>query len=164
MKKLLCVVPALLLFAMVGAPNARADSYAPTFTSSCPTCVGFVPTAPTMSFPSPTAIIITLDQTNFGAFPIPSPDAPGDTYSWSYQALVGESAQDTITISDLTDDQPVSETFLGAPVGGVNKGSLMFSPVSASTPEPTPVILMLLGVGLIFFTRKRFMTDTPRTA
>lgn len=164
MKKLLCVVPVLLLFVMIGAPNARADSYDPVFTSSCPQCAGFVPTAPAVSFPSPTEIDLTLDRTSFGAFPIPSPDAPGDTYSWSYQALFSESTSDTITISDLTDGQTVTETFLGGPVPGDNGGSLVFSPASSAAPEPTPILLMLLGAGLIFFVRKRFIMRVPRTA
>jgi hypothetical protein len=43
-------------------------------------------------------------------------------------------------------------------------GSLTFSPASTAAPEPTPLILMLLGAGLIFLMRKRFIIHMPRTS
>jgi hypothetical protein len=43
-------------------------------------------------------------------------------------------------------------------------GSLTFSAVSTAAPEPTPLILLLLGAGLISLMRKRFVLRTPRTA
>jgi len=172
MKKLLCVVPALLLCAMIGAPNAHADSYTPTFScvampSSDFGCHWIADgyTSPNVSFPS-ASVEVTVSSFPVFDVALPAIDTPTDayTYEFSFEPVhIGDSVG-TLTIDDVTTGIVSSaEDFL--PGGGENdligNGALTFSPISASTPEPAPVILMLLGAGLIFFIRKRFVSRVP---
>jgi hypothetical protein len=93
MKKLLCVVPALLLFAMISAPNARADSYTPTLIcGNLPGNGGCFPfpvaSDETVSFPAP---ILSVSTAPFAPSPInvqlPAADSPMDTYTWNLEAI-----------------------------------------------------------------------------
>ncbi|MGH9573295.1 MAG: PEP-CTERM sorting domain-containing protein [Candidatus Acidiferrales bacterium] len=178
MKKLLCVVPALLLFAMIGAPNARADSYLPVFTctGAGTPCYG-TPTAPSVVFSTSTPTVIYITA----GFPSPVPpfmqtltlsasDTPADAYQWFFTTLfVGYSTDygddgflvNTFGITDETKGLTVENTFK-ARYGVDEGGSLMFSPANAAAPEPVPIILMLLGAVLIFLMRKRFVMRVPR--
>ena len=181
MKKLLCVVPALVLSAMISAPNARADSYAATFTcypgpplqgpfSGCP--LGTVPTAPDVLFPAPTTIDVTIGASVVGTIfdvSLANGDSPTDSYSYYFgfggpnpgpgPVYVGSlTVQDLTTGLSSTTTEPMqvdTDNFYG--------GTLSFSPASAATPEPAPLILMALGAGLIFFIRKRFTMRVPHT-
>lgn len=176
-KKLLCVVPALLLFAMVGAPNARADSYTPTFSCvpggvgsdfQCPFSELNAVTAPDVSFPAPTSIVVTV-VTEPAVFDLnlAPPDSPSDTYEWGYSdggpfagySYAGFVLTDETT--NLSDSVTLYEQGLPLTFGLIESGPLVFSPASAATPEPTPVILMLLGVGLVFLMRRRLFARTP---
>lgn len=183
MKKLLCVVPALLLFAMIGAPNARGDSYTPTFSCEGPsyepylTCpeFGAPPTAPDVAFPSPTIDVST--RPTFPSSPVfditlASADLPTDVYFWGIDTgqepcSSGLCWVSTFGITDqttgLTDSMIEQGVSFGDPTYGL-RGSLTFSPVSAATPEPPPVILMLLGVGLLLMIRKRAFVCNPHVA
>lgn len=174
MKKLLYLVPALLLFAMIAAPNARADSYTPNF--SCqPGCPDGPPTAPNVTFSpgEPTAISVTAEGGLDPANPVPVPvnlslpaaDAPDDTYSWVFGVIFGDynTGDSFFNIYDETNGSQVGITFSQGYDTAV-QGPLTFTPASAATPEPAPVILMLCGVGLVFFMRKRFIVRTSVTA
>jgi|SRR6185437_1138671 len=181
MKKLLCIVPALVLFAIIGAPNASADSYSATFACN-PTdmCPNGPPPAENVSFPAPIIEINFLAQSiNVGALDesvvLPTSDAPSDSYIWfivatefTTEPLENTYFYDTVGVRDVTNGliTPVNTpTAGGAPImSGEYGGPLMFSPASAETPEPTPIILLLLGVGLIFFTRRRILMRIPRNA
>jgi len=95
-------------------------------------------------------------------------DSPNDTYVWSATGgfSIDESIVD-ISILDQTNGQLKAVTLPGGLGDGgptEENGTLSFSPVSASTPEPLPAILIFLGAGLIFFMRKRFVTCIPREA
>lgn len=179
MKKLLCVVSGLLLFAMIGAPNAHADSYTPTFNCTVQFSSDFgcyyVPngyTAPAVSFPSPT-VQLTVNNELYD-LTLPVGDAPTGVYTWHFGegngALVfpyGITLYGDLGIDDLTTGmESFASDFLGygfaPPLEG--EGALTFSPVSSAAPEPASVFLMLLGAGLILFMRKRFIMRTPRTA
>jgi|SRR5690242_12225456 len=173
MKKLLCVAPALLLFAMISAPNAHADSYIATFTcGNITACTLGVPATQSVSFPEP-AIAMTFQ---IGAYPstfhvtLPATDAPADMYQWFFEAFqVGIPSDpgsftydDYVGVIDQTSGLTTQDYLPGAGIAADQGGPLTFSPVSAATPEPAPLLLMLLGAGLIFFTRKRFlMRITP---
>jgi len=176
MKKLLCVIPALLLFAMIGAPNAHADSYTATFAcENVPghSCFHFSATT-TASFPGPTDLTVTLPFSSLPSFTInlPSSDAPTDTYWWLYganQLAIQGMYVGGFTVEDRT-------TGLNNRVGfssvsplpysdDISQGPLTFTPETSATPEPASVILMLLGAGLISFVkRERFIVRIPRTA
>jgi len=177
MKKLLRIVPALLVFAMIGAPNARADSYTPTFScTSIPSSdfgcyfIANGYTAPDVSFPSPT-VQVTVNSHAYDVT-LSAADAPTDSYGYEFaEGSVYPAPVNTygdFLINDLTTGKTDSTSdfignFVAPPV--IGDGTLTFSPASAAAPEPAPVILMLLGAGLIFFvTRKRFVMRTPRTA
>jgi hypothetical protein len=174
MKKLLSVVPVLLLFTMISAPNAHADSYTVTITCASNGCPPFLepPTASDVSFPAPTTIVLTIFAGGGQWFPadiaLPSPDLPTDDYQWSYSTINccdsdNPNPPGSVTISDLTDGQSVTN-FYGFGFFGDSHGTLTFSPASAAAPEPTPIILTLLGAGLMFFMRRRFVMRSPRTA
>jgi hypothetical protein len=177
MKKLLCVVPVLLLFAMIGAPDARADSYIPTF--SCEqvpnhACFG-PPTAPSASFPGPTDMTVAFKYfpTSVSPFTInlSASDGPTDTYLWSYgsnqypiQGLYVGGFSITDLTTGLEDRVSFSSTSPLPYIDDVSQGPLIFTPATTATPEPASIMLMLLGVGLIVFMRKRFIMRISRTA
>lgn len=187
MKKLLYVFPAVLVFAIIAAPNAHADSYVPTFTCSpfAPACPLAFPIASDVSFPAPTDIVVNVQDAPVGPFSavfdmsLAAGDSPADTYDWSYTATPpgGVTQYAWLTLTDDTTGlidtvmitspplNTLSAPFPGFPFpGDPDGGGLTFSPVSAATPEPSSVLLMLLGAGLIFLMRKRFNMRLPRTA
>ena len=167
MKKLLCLVPVVMLFAVIGTPNARADSYDATFT--CSSCFATPEIPSGVTFPTPTTFTITYGPITFSDFILSAPDAPTDTYEWSTAGFQCCASNDNppinsqeFYITDETDGVTSTGTWEGTQLGNGN-GSLTFSPASAATPEPAPVFLMLLGVGLMFLMRKRFVFCAPRT-
>lgn len=175
MKKLLCVVPALVLFAMIGAPNASADSYTATFAcGNITACTLGVPATQTVSFPSPTIVMSFLVSGLEDTFNVtlPATDTPADTYQWFFEAIrVGIPSDpgsytydDYIGVIDQTSGLTTQDYRPGAGIPADQGGPLTFSPVTAATLEPAPIILMLLGVGLIFVMRKRFIMHVAGTA
>jgi hypothetical protein len=181
MKKLLYVIPALLLCALIATPNARADSYTPTFSCNGPvynpylTCVSDVspPSAPSVAFPAPTIDISSTGAGNADFdITLASADSPTDQYSWALETgqepcPIGFCNVGTFYIRDVTTGISSESTtedidFSPDPAYGYY-GSLTFSPVSASAPEPASIVLMLLGIGLIVLMRKRFILRMPQT-
>ena len=159
MRKPLWIILALL-FAAIGAPNARADSFVPTFTCAG-TCVS-VPTAPDVSFPTPTTIEFTWFTTMF-SIALPTGDLPTDMYAWDVAAIntaPETSFEEIFTIFDDNTNQQGSVSCFGdlahpsvACEFGGGSGSLSFAPVA--TPEPSSVALMLAGIVLLWGMRKR---------
>jgi hypothetical protein len=155
------------LFVVFGAPIASADAtYQATFTCYPEPCAS-VPTAPEVTFPSP-----TLDITLLGAFfslSLNSSDLPDDNYVWNLQFKdstgQGGPAIPEIAISDVTnatagDVGQTSDLLIGSSTN--EEGCLAFTstcplptppPVSAS--EPGTANLMLAGIGLVLVMRKR---------
>lgn len=171
MKKLLCFVPALLLFATIGAPNARADSYTPTFICERTNqpCAGI--TAPNTSFPGPTDLTITVADLGTFTINLSSSDSATDSYSWTYASNefpIHGLYQGAFAITDGNTRLENFEDFSSpTPLlysDDALQGSLTFSPASAAAPEPPGGLLMLLGAGLIVLLRKRFAVLLPRAA
>lgn len=185
MKKLLCVFPAFLLFALINVPNAHADSYTPTFScnlhaSSDLGCyyIGNGYTASEVSFPTPTIQVAVPNPDGVNEVydvTLSASDTPTDSFTYEFAEYNSPApppfnfALDAqFWINDLTTGitNYSASTFLdysiAPPVSGV--GTLTFPPVSAAAPEPAPIILMLLGAGLIFFMRRRFAVPLQRTA
>ena len=182
MKKSLCLVPVVMLFAVIGTPNARADSYTANFTTCSENvlpipCAGFV-AAPDVTFSDPTNIAITFVPGGLASavfnFTLPAADSPTDTYRWSVISCCTDFTatpySDYFNLADLTTNMSsttvVSSSFNGSPLFTLDyiRGTLTFSPASTATPEPSTVVLMLLGVGLILLMRKRFAFGAERTA
>lgn len=146
-----------LVFALsFAASNAQADSFSPVFnTNNCFNPLGScpLPTAPDVTFPSPTTIDVTFAGLS-QLIPIPSGDAPSDTYSWIAYAFPA-----TQFISFTLVDTTNGEGFYvcGGSSGESNNscGQLTFTPVAIATPEPSILALILSGVGLVFALRKR---------
>ena len=144
---------------MIGAPNAHADSYTPTFTCEGPsdfpylTCpeFGAPPTAPDVAFPGPTIDVSTepgLHSSPVFNITLASVDSPIDVYSWGattgqYPCSSGLCWVSTFGITDqttgLSDSMTEEGVSFGDPTYGLG-GGLTFSPVSTATPEPTPII------------------------
>jgi PEP-CTERM motif-containing protein len=156
----LCLVFALCF----AAPNAYSDSETPTFTCAG-TCVS-TPTAPAVTFPSP-----TLDITWNGFAPVligfPSEFSPTDRYTWSVFVIQPNGPMFpfhvTIDICDLAVVNGCGGNFIdsftcpGCTLSGSGlngEGELSFAPTAA--PEPSSLALMLAGVGLVFAMRKRW--------
>jgi hypothetical protein len=147
----------IVLFVTINAPSAHADTYAATFT--CAGTCAFLPTASDVSFPAPTTIDVTWDATLFpinlssGSLGV---DQFNDVYTW--QGIAGNPAfpgeaffaiQDVSTGDFMVDTASLTGLVTLLP----DQGSLTFSPVT--TPEPSSVALMLIGVGLVFVMWKR---------
>ena len=138
-----------LLLAVTGAPSAQADSFDASFT--CTSACVSLPTDPPVSFPSPIIPISFFSESftiTLNAF-----DNPADTFTWG----IGSTGSNWyFEINDVTngrsDDGPSFSFGPGnsAPYGS---GCVNFSQVAM--PEPSSIALLLLGVGIVFVSRKR---------
>ncbi len=160
MRKSLWIILTALLVA-IGTPSAHADSYTADFT--CTTCE-FLPSAPDVSFPSPTTVQETWDGITLD-IPLLTGDSPTDSYTWtdSFEvstAFVG--GEVSFVIDDLTtgDVESITESYFGTPL--IDTGDLSFAAVA--TPEPSSVVLMLLGIGMLFVMRKRIGRGLPQAS
>jgi hypothetical protein len=162
MRKSVWIMLAVLLVA-IGAPNARADAFTPVFTTNGCSGTCLLPTAPDVTFPSPTTMDVTFGNTSDGTITsvaIPSGDAAGDAYSWSAQNVL---TSVSFILSDVTN---AGTTFscngFVDRTGALSCGTLTFSAVTA--PEPSSAALMLLGVGVLFVLRKRIGQGLPQAS
>jgi hypothetical protein len=151
----LCLVFALYF----AAPNAHADTETPTFTCDDSSCVS-IPTAPNVSFPSPTSITETWNGITF-TVPLAAGDVPSDSYRWANAIFAcgaclttGEALQFRLA-DTTTGDFPGGEIFNVTGAVTVDGGNLSFAPVATATPEPSSLAFTLSGVGLVFAMRKR---------
>jgi PEP-CTERM motif len=158
MRKSLWIVLTVLLVA-AGAPNLYADTYTPVFTCTG-TCVYPVPTAPDVSFPSPTTIQETWNSHVF-TLTLSALDSPTDTYVWTGGAVnipfAASYGYDIVNLIDETSQVYASEFIIdpSIPFGTeiIDHGTLQFAVVA--TPEPSSVALMLAGIGFLLVLRKR---------
>lgn len=153
MKKYLWII--VLLFVVIGTPNAYATSYTATFTCAG-SCVGGTPTAPDVSFPSPTTITESWDGFT-ATFALSAPDLPSDMYLFFNDAFPDSATTFTYTLQilDTTDGTPPDGVFatgqLGTSqsVGAFDSGTLSFSAGSGGTPEPATWIYAITAVGFL---------------
>jgi len=147
-----------LVFALsFAAPSAHADTFTPVFnTTGCFAGPCLLPTAPDVTFPSPTTMTVTL----FGLSElviIPSGFLPGDTYTWVANRLIEDPHSPPLLIFDFGDVN--NGTASGPPTcqstPDFSCGQFTFVPVATATPEPTSLALILSGAGLVFAIRKR---------
>ena len=153
----LCLVFALCF----AAPNAHADSFTPSFT--CPGggsgCFGpvLLPTAPDVTFPSPT-FTITFDLVTF-SLTLSAVDLPGDTYNWhaDTSGFGPASSLFDFDITDTTTHESTNVSFGSTDNPFQIFGLLTFTavPTATPTPEPSSLALMLAGVGLVLMVRKK---------
>ena len=155
MRKAMWMILTLLLGAIV-APCARADSV--TFTCVATEFVPCVapPTAPDVTFPSPT-LDITWDSQTFD-LTLPSGWLDTDSFSWF-------ASNNLFFINDTSLGlSPPVEASINTNSPDVNdeSGTLTFTPATAATPEPGTSALMLLGIGLILLVGKRIARGLPQ--
>ena len=146
-----------LVFALsFAAHNAHADTFTPVFdTTGCLAGPCLLPTAPEVTFPSPTTMTVNL----FGVSElviIPSGFLPGDTYTWVANRLTIHSTPPFLIFDygDLTNGN-ASGPITCQSTPDLSCGQFTFAPVATTTPEPTSLALVLSGVGLVFAMRKR---------
>ena len=174
MKKL--TLTALFLVVTIGASNARADSYTAAFTCSASTVAGgcpwyAFPSAAEVSFSSSNDMAVTIGTspapTALFNISLPAADSPTDAYTWSFfsngnylghstdSVLITDTTTNLVTSATVSNDSGYSLPFCG----DLDYGSLTFSPASADAPEPSAVLLMIAGIGLLaVFVRKRLMS------
>jgi hypothetical protein len=156
MRKAMWMTLALLLGAIV-APCARADGV--TFTCMATEfvpCSVAAPTAPDVTFPSPT-LVITWDSQTFD-LTLPSGWLATNSFSWF-------ASNDLFIISDLSLGlSPPVEFPINTNSPDVNdeNGKLTFTGATASTPEPGTITLMLVGIGLVCVMRKGISRGLPQ--
>jgi hypothetical protein len=162
MRKSFWIVLALLIVA--SAPVAHADTFAPTFT--CTPCVNptTAPTAPDVTFPSPTMLDIDLDGLLF-AITLPSGSLPGDKYNWSASttcSLITFLCNVGFFIVDQTQNTQPGDTVDNLPFSTfvLASGELTFTSVAAA-PEPSSLALIPLGLGALLVMRKRLGHSRP---
>jgi hypothetical protein len=158
MRKSLWIVPLLLLSAAIGSTTARADTtYSATFTCNSP-CTS-TPTSPGVTFPTapgPTApFSVTWDNITFNNFQLLSGNLPTDSYRWQASGdFIGYGGPIFALIDSRTGDTYPEFGNLSLSNSASDTGMLSFTPVA--TPEPSSVVLLLAGIGLVFVMRKRW--------
>jgi hypothetical protein len=136
-----------LLFVVIGTPNAHATPYKVTFTCAGGFCAGGTPTAPDVSFPSPTTITETWDGFT-STFALSAPDSPKDMYIFANVAGLDSTSTYfyLFNIIDLTngnldgmfaEDQSLPTAMIA------DFGTVSF------TPEPSTWIYAITGVGFL---------------
>ncbi len=165
MRKTLWII-ASLFATFISAPNASADTlYAPTFTCLY-SCVVPVPTGTDVSFgptwtPATFTLTITFDSEIFtvplqdAAGPGIYADSPTDAYLWWIGSYYS-SGNNQFILDDLDTGDWIVAGFFPASLSGEG-GSLTF----AAVPEPSPVVLVLLGIGFVLVVWKRVARDLP---
>jgi hypothetical protein len=170
-----------LLFVAIGAPYVRAGSisassadahYKATFTNGCtnptPGCMSSTPTAPIVTFPSPT-LTITWDDGSIilPGISLPAADAPTDTYQYSFAVFPEPDPSQFLTSYDIYDLNNESNTYGYFVIYrckycfdyATEGGNLTFAYVA--TPEPSSVALMLAGTGFLLVLKRKALAQRP---
>jgi hypothetical protein len=154
MRKSLWII-LVVLFAAIVAPRLHADPYTPTFTCVQSPCPGRLPTAPGVTFSSPTVVTEMWDGFTI-VFDLPPTDAPANVYTWSDCYFTPACPLSGFGITDVTLGVTTFSTSLTCPPSGCSprdtaaNGSLSFV-----TPEPGTAVLWLTGMLLVILMRKR---------
>jgi hypothetical protein len=138
-----------VLFVVIGATNAHADSFTPTFTGCTGACV-ILPSAPDVSFPSPTTIQVTW-VSNVFIVPLVASDSPTDLYEWRATASIGRLEFD---IFDFTNNTVTDQVLFPNPNTLLYRDTGILTFAAVSTPESSSVALMLAGIGFLLVMRK----------
>lgn len=155
--KALGAVVAFAFAASFGANDARADAFTPVFnTTGCLSGPCLLPTAPEVTFPSPTTMTVNL----FGLSQlviIASGYLPGDTYTWIANRLIEDPHSPPVLIFDYGDltQGTASRPLTCESTPDLSCGQFTFVPVATATPEPISLALVLSGIGLVLVMRKR---------
>jgi len=151
MRKSFWIILAVLLVA-IGAPALHADPYTPTFTCVQSPCPGGLPTAPGVTFSSPTTVVTEMWDGLTINFNLPSTDAPTNVYTWSDCYFTSACPDAGFGITDVT----LGVTTFSTSISGqfisdtAANGSLSF------TPEPSSMLLFGTGLlGLAYLVRRR---------
>lgn len=150
MKRVVWIGLALFLLAMIGIPGARADSYKPAFTCDGGNCSHSAAPFRDVSF-----------------------DWIADSGHRDAHRIARKESREAFANGNTGDNDGDDQGSMGT-TSGTNTGSgtcscgsssttPSSSPTTAATPEPSTVVLMLLGVGLLFLTRKRFIPSVRNT-
>jgi len=153
------------LLAAIGVPACHADSYAPVFT--CVPCTSPLPTAPDVTFTTGSTIDITWENNQY----VFSLEALGPEYTvtWygntPFLAEYGTAGFELflfVATAPFVYDVDNDGNCLNC--GVMDHGTMSFVDVDApATPEPSSVVLMLSGMGLLA-APKRFVRGRRQAA
>jgi hypothetical protein len=165
MRNTLWVIPVLLLILSLGAPAARADSFTYSYTWSGPSAGISFTTAPIAG--------VTMDTT------VPAADLTAATNSGSWagcattdvrldvggqgstEAHLNGPACGVLTVDIFDSYAQFDYTTPGTYTDALTKSTLVVIDVSA-VPEPSSFALMLVGIGFLLVTRKRWASGLPQ--
>ena len=157
MKKSLWIIA--LLFVVIGTPNAHATPYKVTFTCAG-FCAGGTPTAPDVSFPSPTTITETWDgftlTFTLAAPPGSPPDSPKDMYIFTNVAGPEPDSSSTyFYLSEIIDLTNGNGSGLFAQDQSLPTAAITDFGTVSFTPEPSTWIYAITGVGFLLLIKLR---------
>jgi hypothetical protein len=165
MRKSSWIILVLSLFAAIGAPGARADSFTYSYTWSSASAG--------MSFTTAPIAGVTMDTT------VPAADLTAATNSGSWagcattsvrldvggqgstEAHLNGSACGVLTVDIFDSYAQFDYTTPGTYTDAFTKSTLVVTDVSA-VPEPSSVAFMLVGIGFILVMRKRIAKGLPQ--
>jgi hypothetical protein len=135
-----------LLFVVIGTPNAHATPSKVTFTCAG-LCAGGTPTAPDVSFPSPTTITETWDGFTL-TFTLAAPDSPKDMYIFA-NAAGPDSPSTYFYLSQIIDLTNGNISGLFAQNQSLPTAAITDFGTVSFTPEPSTWIYAITGVGFL---------------
>lgn len=167
MRKYLLLILVMIVGA-ISAPNAHADTYTATFNLNAYSTTQ--PTAPDVTFGSPTNVVETWDGYTM-TVPLASADSPTDTYLWSDIMGDGADFDFDYTLAFVIYDETTSIASIvyenvNFPYDDYSTGPLTFTDSRVATPEPSSGGFVLIGVGMLGLAmmRRRMAQSLPQAS
>jgi hypothetical protein len=163
MRRPLWIIPSLILFAAVGAPNASADSMDP--------CIPTTKTGGTIVLGTPTTTKPLTDSATLGllcSYPgtLTFTLMGGDIFVPMTFTFVGSvTGPGTFPITGPIPDVAATYTWFATYTDNAGKSFKSdFEKQVVTTPEPSIGALMLAGIGFLLVMRKRCASGLKRTS
>jgi hypothetical protein len=166
MRESLWIVPVLSLFAAIGAPAARADSFTYSYTWSSPSAGISFTTAPiagvTMATTVPAADLTAATSSGSWAGCATASVVLDQGGQGGTELHLNGSSCGVLTVEIFDSYAQSDYTTPGTYTDASTKSTLVVTDVSA-TPEPSSLALMLVGIGFLLVMWKR-LAQGPQQA